>query len=406
MVSEPVVFNPFDPFWRADPYPYYRRLRAEAPVGQVPGLPIWYLTRYADCDALLRDRRAGSDTRKAPLYRMLDESAGLTMPGDIARRRSFLLLDAPDHTRLRGLVSSAFTPRVVERLRARVQDIVDAVLDEAAARGRMDVIDDLAYPVPLTVICELIGVPLADQPKFRAWSKVMGDTIDPQLNAPPEVIERQIATMRETMEYFESLIELGRTRRADDLLHGLLEVEQDGDRLSADELVATLILLMAAGHETVVNLIGNATLAFLRHPDQRARLLADQALAANAVEETLRWDPPVQITQRVALEDMEVAGQPVEAGTPIALLLAAANRDEAHVEDGETFDICRRDIRHLGFAAGPHYCLGAALARLEGDIVLRSLFGRFPALRLADEDGLRYRDTMVMRGLEAFPVEL
>lgn len=407
MITEPVVFNPFDPVWRSDPYPYYRRLRAEAPVGQVPGLPIWYLARYADCETVLRDRRASSDTRNSELYRMLEESSGLQMPGDILKRRSFLLLDPPDHTRLRGLVASAFTPRVVDRLRSRIQDITDQLLDAAAAGpGRMDIVDDLAYPVPFTVICELLGVPLEDQPRFRAWSKVLGASIDPQLNASPEVVERQIAAMRENMQYFEALIEESRRHPTDNLLRALIDAEQDGDRLSLDELVATLVLLVAAGHETVVMLIGNAVLAFLQHPDQLRRLMADPGLAHNAIEEVLRWDPPVQLTQRIALDDLEVAGHTIPSGTPIALLLAAANRDESHVVDGERFDITRREIHHLGFASGPHYCLGAALARIEGEIVLRSLFGRFPKVRLAQGQDVRYRDTMVMRGLEAFPVEI
>jgi len=406
MDSEPVVFNPFDPEWRHDRYPYFARLRAEAPSGQVPGLPIWYVTRFADCEAVLRDRRAGSDTRKSQLYRMLAESAGLRMPGDISRRRSFLLLDPPDHTRLRGLVSRAFTPRVVQALRRRIEEIVDDALDAAAARGRFDVIDDLAYPVPFTVICELLGVPVEDHARFRAWSKVMAATIDPQMNASPEVLERQVAVMRENIAYFEDLVEERRRSPRDDLLRALIEAEDAGDRLSQDELVATLILLVAAGHETVVNLIGNGVLALLQHPEQWQRLLGDPNLAANVVEEVLRWDPPVQLTQRIALEDMEVAGHAVPAGAPIVMVLAAANRDEAQTADPERFDVCRSEIRHLAFVAGPHYCLGAALGRTEGEIVLRSLAGRLPRLRLADPGQLRWRDSMVVHGLERFPVEL
>jgi cytochrome P450 len=211
--------------------------------------------------------------------------------------------------------------------------------------------------------------------------------------------------MLENMRYFEELVEESRRHPTDNLLRALIDVEQDGDRLNLDELVATLVLLVAAGHETVVMLIGNAVLALLQHPEQRRRFLAEPGLARNAVEEVLRWDPPVQLTQRIALEDLGVAGHTIPRGTPIALLLAAANRDEAHVADGDRFDIGRADIHHLGFAAGPHHCLGAALARIEGEIVLRSLFSRFPALRLAEGQNVRYRDTMVMRGLEAFPVE-
>jgi cytochrome P450 len=400
-----LVFNPFDADWRADPYPFYRRLRAEAPVGQVPGVGIWYFTRYADCEAILRDPRWSSDQRKSNLYRQFLESGALVEPEELALRRPFIFMDAPDHTRLRGLVSTAFTPRVIERLRPRIQQLVDELLDAAVGRGSLDIVADLAYPLPVVIISELLGVPPEDHSRFRAWSKELAASLDPELTVPPEILARRLTILQEFGEYFQGLIGDRRRQPAGDLLSALVAVEDQGDRLSEDELLATLILLLVAGHETTVNLIGNGVLALLTHPDQLARLRADPALIRSTVEEVLRWDPPVQLDGRTALEDIAVGGVTVAQGDQAIVLLAAANRDDAHIADGERFDIGRAEIRHLSFAFGAHFCLGAPLARAEAQVALATLVDRFPDLRLAD-DGVRYRDTLVLRGPEALPVEM
>jgi cytochrome P450 len=404
--SQAVVFNPFDPVWRADPYPFYRRLREEAPVGRVPGIEIWYFARYADCEAVLRDPRWGSDDRKGNLYRQFAESGALTVPEEMIRRRPFIFLDPPDHTRLRKLVSAAFTPRVIERLRPRIQELVDQYLDNAVERGELEIVADLAYPLPVVIISELLGVPSEDHTMFRSWSKELAASLDPELTVPPDVLARRVTILHEFGEYFLGLMAARRRRPADDLLSALVTVEDRGDVLSEDELLATLTLLLVAGHETTVNLIGNGVLALLRHPEQLARLRAEPELIRATVEEVLRWDPPVQLDGRVALEDREVGGVTVPKGDQAMLLLAAANRDEQHLADGEQFDILRPDIRHLSFAFGPHFCLGAPLARAEAQAALAAVVRRFPDLRMAgDGSGLRYRDTLVLRGLEALPVE-
>jgi pimeloyl-[acyl-carrier protein] synthase len=399
-----VVFNPFDPVWRSDPYPFYKRLRAEAPVGQVPGIGIWYFTRYADCAAILRDPRWSSDERKGKLYQQFVESGAVTESEELTRRRPFIFQDPPDHPRLRGLVSSAFTPRVIEQLRPRIQQLVDEMLDQAVERDRLEIIADLAYPLPVVLISELLGVPAGDQSRFRAWSKELAASLDPELTVPPDVLARRLTILGEFGEYFLELIATRRRQPADDLLSALIAVEDQGDSLSEDELLATLILLLVAGHETTVNLIGNGALALLSHPEQLAHLRADPALIRATVEEVLRWDPPVQLDGRIALEDIDVGDVTVAQGDQAMLLLASANRDERHVTDGERFDIGRSEIRHLSFAFGPHFCLGAPLARAEAQLALATLMRRFPDLHLTGAD-LSYRDTLVLRGLEALPVE-
>ena len=406
-IVDPVVFNPFDPTWRADPYPFYRRLRAEAPVGQIPGVGIWYFTRYADCEAILRDARWSNDERKSTLYQQVVANRADQIPRPLEALRPFIFLDPPDHTRLRGLVSTAFTPRVIERLRPRIDQLVGELLDEAAARGCLEVVGDLAYPVPVVIISELLGVPPEDQSRFRGWSKELAAALDPELLVPPEILERRATIVQDFSEYFQGLISERRRRPAEDLLSALVAVEDQGDRLSEDELLSTLILLLVAGHETTVNLIGNGVLALLRHPDQLARLRADPTLIKNAVEEVLRWDAPVQLDGRTALSDTAVGDVIVPAGDQAIVLIAAANRDETQVADADDFDIGRAEIRHLSFSLGPHYCLGAPLARAEAQAAISGVLQRFPDLRLpADDSGLRYRDTLVLRGLEALPVEI
>jgi cytochrome P450 len=267
---------------------------------------------------------------------------------------------------------------------------------------------DLAYPLPVVIISELLGVPAEDQSRFREWSRELAASLDPELAVPQQVLDRRVGIMREFNAYFRDLIAERRRRPAHDLLSALVAVEDKGDTLSEDELLATLILLLVAGHETTVNLIGNGLLALIRHPEHLERLGGDPTLARATVEEVLRWDPPVQLDGRVATEDIEVGGVTIARGDQSMLLLAAANRDEAHVADGERFDPGRPEIRHLSFGFGIHYCLGAPLARAEAQAALAATVARFPDLRLPDAGmaALRYRETLVLRGLESLPVEI
>jgi cytochrome P450 len=394
------LFNPLDPAFRIDPYPVYARLRAEAPVYEAFGGLV--LSRYAECEAVLRDPRSSSDFDKSTAHEMWvrEQGPGYQPP---QQTRPFLFLDPPDHTRLRGLVTKAFTPRVVDRLRPRVQEIVDVLLDKVIARGSLEVIEDFAYPLPVIVICEMLGVPVDDHEKFKGWSRELARSLDPEPFLPPEVLERRQKAIESFTEYFAKLIEGRRAAPGDDLLSALIAAEEAGDKLSPEELLATCILILVAGHETTVNLIGNGALALLRHPDQLELLRDDPSLGRTAVEEVLRFDPPVQFTGRIALEDMDIGGHTVAKGQQTMVLLASANRDQDIFTDPDRFDITRQENRHLAFGHGVHYCLGAPLARVEGEIALSSLVRRLRDLRLLTE-ALAYKENIVLRGLAALPV--
>lgn len=393
---EPVTFNPFDPNFRIDPYFTYRRLRSEDPVHQSP-LGALVLSRYADCVAVLKDRRWSSDFRNA-------EQPGFEPDLDIlGDSRPFLFLDPPDHTRLRGLVSRAFTPRVVEELRSRIQEIVDYLLGKVAGDGLMDVIRDFAYPLPVAVISEMLGVPPDDHETFKEWSQELARSLDPEPNPSSDVLDRLKEALDSFDDYFRRLIEERRRSPREDLLSSLIEAEEAGDRLTEAELLATCRLLLVAGHETTVNLIGNGILALLRHPEQLRKLKDDLSLAPSAVEEVLSYDPPVQLTGRIALEDIEVAGVMVPKGHNIILLLGAANRDPDQFPHPEQFDITRNDDSHLAFGFGIHFCVGSPLARLEGQIAFQTLVRRFNAMELQTE-APEYKENIVLRGLRSLPV--
>jgi cytochrome P450 len=395
-------FNPFDPAFRADPYPTYRRLIAEAPT-HTNQLGFVVLTRYADCTTLLRHPAATTDDRKAPEFRERVLAMGLDVDAELARPRPFLFLDPPDHTRLRGLVNTAFTPRVVEKLRPRAQAIVDELLARVAAAGSMDVIEDLAYPLPVQIICELLGVPVEDQAKFREWTRQVARALDPEMAIPQEEQERRQQTFEAFREYFAGLVAKRREDPRDDLISALIAAEDQGDKLTHEELITTCVLLLIAGHETTVNLIGNGTLALLRHRDQLELLQRDPSLLRTAVEELLRFDPPVQLTGRQALEDIPLTDVTLQRGQQGIMLLAAANRDPAQFPDPERLDITREDNRHLAFGMGIHFCVGAPLARVEGQIAIGTLVRRFPDIALAT-DQPRYKEQLTLRGLESLPV--
>ena len=401
--AEPLAFNPFDPGFRIDPYPTYRRLREEDPIHETP-FGAHVLSRYADCVAVLRDPRSSSDATNSLEYEQLVAEQGQDPnEGFLGGARPFLFLDPPDHTRLRGLVSKAFTPKVVEGLRPRIQELVDGLLDALAEKGSMEVIEDLAYPLPVGVICEMMGVPTADHATFKEWSRALARSLDPVEIMPAEEVEQRQRTVTQFADYFRALIEKRRAEPRDDLLSALIAAEEAGDKLTAEELLATCILLLVAGHETTVNLIGNGTLALLRHADQLQKLRADPSLAKNAVEEVLRYDPPVQMTVRIALEDMEIGDVALAKGKQAILLLASANRDPDQFPDPERFDITRDASHHIAFGYGVHFCLGAPLARVEGEIALGTLVRRVQGLELRTE-APAYKENIVLRGLASLPV--
>ena len=398
-MSDEILFNPLLPEFHADPYPFYRRLREKEPVHQSP-MGFWVLTRYEDCVAVLRDQRFGREE----FQQMLSNVYGDDDSGKPQLPRSMLFRDPPDHTRLRALVSKAFTPRMIETMRDHIQEIVDRLLDRVQDAGRMDVMEDLAYPLPVTVICEMLGVPVNDHASIRGWSADIARSLDAiGLPSDQEIVERGRTSRRALAQYFRRLVPERRARPQQDLLSGLIAAEEQGDKLSQDEVIAMCLLLFIAGHETTVNLIGNGTLALLRHPDQMRKLQADPALIGNAVEELLRYDSPVQRTARIASTDAEVAGQPMPKGTMVITALGAANRDPAQFSEPDTLDVARKDPRHISFGFGIHFCLGAPLARVEGQLALGTLLRRMPKLALA-EDNPEWRESSVLRGLKRLNV--
>jgi cytochrome P450 len=389
-----------DPGFLADPYPAYHRLRAEDPVHRHP-LGFFVLTRYDDVAAFLRDARFGKSG-----YEALFEARFGGGPDASWLALSMLFRDPPDHTRLRALVGQAFTPRVVETLRPRIQAIVELLLDRVAQAGSMDVIEDLAYPLPVTVISELLGVPAGEADQIKAWSRDVARALDAiALPVGPEVLERGRRATGAMVDYFGRLADERRRQPGEDLLSGLVRAEEAGDRLTERELLATCVLLYVAGHETTVNLVGNGLLALLRHPSEWQRLREDPGRLPGAIEELLRYDGPVQRTGRMAAEDVRIGGVEIPAGTLVVALLGAANRDPAQFREPDWLDVTREEPRHLAFGAGIHYCLGAPLARLEARMAFGALLRRFPGMSLDTERPV-WRPSSALRGLETLPVQL
>ncbi|MEY2565858.1 MAG: hypothetical protein QOE35_387 [Actinomycetota bacterium] len=398
----PLAFNPFDPAFKADPYPTYARLRAEDPVHESP-LGFLVLTRYADCTTLLRDPKASSDDTKSPMFRELVESNEIDP--ELAERRPFLFMDPPDHTRLRGLVSKAFTPRSIEQLRARAQELAAELVGAMEGKDTVDVIADLAYPLPLTIISDMLGVPREDEARFRSWSHALARSLDPDFLLPPEAVAAREQAIDEFADYFRELIDDRKVSPRDDMLTRLVQAEEAGDKLSENELISTCILLLVAGHETTVNLIANGVLALARHPDQRARLRENPDLAKSAIEEILRYDPPVQMTGRLATEDIELPSMTLAKDAFAITLVGAANHDEEQFPRADDFDITRTPNAHIAFSLGHHFCLGASLARMEGQVAINAFVQRHPRFEVA-ADLLTYKDNLVLRGLTALPVAL
>ena len=402
-----VAFNPFDPGFTVDPYPQWKALREGSPVHETP-LGFWVLSRYDDVLRFVRDPKTSVEDRHAKpslMVQMMEQTmADLGIDIDERRNRAMLSLDSPDHTRLRRLVSKAFTPRAISRLQPRIQQLVDDALDGAAERGEMELVGDLAFPLPFAVITEMLGMPETDTAQLREWSGTLVRQLEPVVD--PNLM-KAIADAGRNMEALtRDAIEWKRANPADDMLSALIAAEEEGDKLTDDELVAQVVLLYIAGHETTVNLIGNGTLALLRNRSQLERLRDDPDLDANAVEELLRYDPPVQMTRRITLDDVEVGGRTIEQGTFVLCVLASANRDEAHFgPDAGTVDIGRDNAHdHVAFGGGIHYCLGAALARLEGQAAIGGLVRRFPNVEQAGDEVWNGR--INLRGLDRLALSL
>lgn len=393
------IFNPLDPAFIADPYPVYHQLRAAAPVWQSP-LGMWVTTRYEDIAQILRDKRFGKDYA-GNMKRRYGENA-LDEPAIASLARTMLVLDPPDHTRLRGLVTKAFTARRVEEMRPRIAAIVDQLIDRVADRGAMDVIWDFAHRLPVIVICDMLGIPEEDREQFLDQSKVNGRLIDP-VPLTREEMDAANASGVAVGAYFDSLFERRRREPRDDLTTQLVQAEEAGDRLSTEELRANVGLLFAAGHETTANLIGNGLLALQRNPAQWAALKADASLIPNAMDELLRYDSSVQMTGRVALEPVEVGGIKLDKGSSVVCFLGAANRDPAIYADPDKLDVRRQNIRPLSFGGGIHHCLGAQLAKIEAHEAFAGLARRLPSLQITELATPSWRRNFTLRGLTTLP---
>ena len=398
--TEP-LFDPLSPDYIRDPYPFYERLRNTDPV-HLTEHRSYLASRHAEASLVLRDKRFGKDF----VERTVRRYGPKIMEEPIFRSMSHWMLqqDPPDHTRLRGLVVKAFTARRVEDMRPRIQQVVDQTIDAVIDSGHMDLIEDFAFRLPVTIICDMLGIPEEHREAFYKGSRDGGRILEPVPMTPEEVAQANAGNAMARM-YFEQLFELRRREPGDDLTTQLVQAEEDGSKLTNEELTANIILLFGAGHETTVNLIGNGLLALHRNPDQLALLKSNPSLITNAIEEFLRYDSSVQLTGRVALQDIpDLGGKKIPKGETVLCLLGSANRDPAAYPDHpDRLDITRSNIRPLSFGGGIHHCLGAQLARIEAEIAISTLLRRLPELRLDDADNPEWRPTFVLRGLKRLP---
>ncbi len=399
-VADAPLFNPFSPEFLRNPYPSFELLRENQPLMKTP-LGFWVASRYADVQMILKDRRFGKGFEERMKMRNGDDV--FDNPVYANMRTWMLVQDPPDHSRLRGLVSKAFTARRIEGLRPQIQTLVDELLDRVAPRGRMDFIRDFAYPLPVNVICDMLGIPPEDRSHFEFGSKISGRLIDPTPVSAEELQEIGDGFSRQEA-YFRDLFARRRAEPQDDLTTVLVQAEEAGERLTEAELVGNVILLFGAGHETTVNLLGNGLFALLQNPEEYTKLRDNPDLVPGAIEEMLRFDSSVQMTGRTAMEDVEVNGITIPKGDHIINLLGSANRDGAAFDAPESFRVDRKDVRPMSFGGGIHFCLGAQLARVEADIAFRSLLARLPDLRLEKPDEPDWRPTFTLRGLTGLPV--
>lgn len=391
-------FNPFAPGMLADPYPMYRALRERSPVSWSPLMEVWLFTRYDDVVAVLNDSRFSADRRQARNRFSEMVTKQEQEFGPFARTQTMLSSDPPQHTRLRRLVSKAFTPRAVENLRPRIQQIVDQLLDEVRDQRELELVSQLAGPLPVIVIAEMLGVPPEDRARFKQWSDAVVATLGGPF-APPDVMAEARRSIEELAAYFSHFIADRRRQPRDDLISGLVAAEEQGQVLSEDEIIAMTILLLVAGNETTTHLISNGTLALLRNPDQLQALRDDPSLMPSAVEELLRYTGPVHGTGRVAKEELEVGGQAVKEGQVAFVLLGAANRDPAKFPEPDRLDVRRNPTDHVAFGDGIHFCLGAPLARAEAQIAIGTVLRRCPKLELQVEEP-EWGGTFIIRGVK------
>ena len=395
------LFNPLSPDFIRNPYPHYERMRTTDPVHLTP-LGMYVASRHAEASLVMRDKRFGKDY----VERTIRRYGPKIMEEPVFRSMSHWMLqqDPPDHTRLRGLVVKAFTARRVEDMRPRIQHIVDQTLDRIIPQGKMDLIEDFAFRLPVTIICDMLGIPEEHREVFYSSSRDGGRLLDPVPLSPDEIKQGNTSNAMAAM-YFQQLFQLRRKTPGDDLITQLVQAEEDGSKLSNEELTANIILLFGAGHETTVNLIGNGLLALHRNPDQLALLKTRPELITNAIEEFLRYDSSVQLTGRVALEDIDdLGGKRIPKGESVLCLLGSANHDPAVYPDRpERLDITRPNVRPLSFGGGIHFCLGAQLARIEAEVAISTLLRRLPDLRLDDAVDPEWRPTFVLRGLKRLP---
>ena len=393
------LFQLLDPAVVADPYPLYRRLRTEDPVHWDPFLHAWVVTRYADVVTVLHRFSAN----RTPTPEQL-AALGLESLTPVARVmvRQMLFLDAPSHTRIRGLASQAFTPRRVERLREHIQDIMDGLLDAVMVRGHMDVIEDLAAPLPAIVTAEMLGLPMRDHGLLKKWSADFAEMLG-NFQHNPDRAARVLKSTEEMVAYFRHAVREQRANPRDGLVSALLAAEIDGDRFTEDEVIANVIVTMVGGQETTTNLIGNGIVTLLRNPDAMARLREDPALITSAVEELLRYESPSQHTARLAPDDVVLGGKLIKKRQAVIAVMAAGNRDAERFADPDRLDLARTDNRHLAFGWAAHFCFGAPLARIEGQIAFATMLRRLPNLRL-EAGPLVWRENLGLRGLTALPV--
>jgi cytochrome P450 len=406
--SDRPVFDPFDPSWSSNPFPLYADLRRRSPIHRNE-MGFWVLSRHADCLAVLREKRASSDTLNMDQGGMPEEFRRPVEPDSpeavgLAAMRPLLFRDPPDHTRLRGLVVKAFTPKVVDALRPRIQQVIDELLDTALEENQVDLLEEFAYQLPVRIICDMLGVPVEDQHRFRAWSQALARGLDPDFLLTDDIIEARGVAALEIIRYFAELMDEHRRNPCEDLLSALIEVEDGGTTLSQPELLSTTIFLLGAGHETTVNLISGGILALLRNPDQLQRFLNEPETRRGSVDEMLRYVSPVQLTTRAFTEDCEIGGSKFEAGDFAMLLIASANRDEDEFENAGEFQIDRSPNNHLSLGFGIHHCIGGALARIQTHMAIESLFERAP--KLAVDGDIVYKSNVILRGMEALPVSM
>jgi len=391
-----VTYNPLSPHVYLNPYPKYAQLRAKDPVHWSPLMDAWVVTRYAHVDAILRDHKRFSND---PRHRQRARAPRTTV--DNPGGQSMLFLDPPDHTRLRALVNKAFTPQAIAALTRRIQAIVQELLEQIPEPSHFDLIDTLAYPLPVIVMAELLGIPPEDRARFKRWSERRARVLEPTITAS-EIQEANRAA-HELDDYFRGIITARRRAPRDDLISTLVAAEEAGDKLTLEEVLVMLRLLLIAGNETTTNLIGNGMLALLRHPDQLQMLRENPDLMDTAVEELLRYDTPVQVDARTVLEDVDIGGRHIAKGQGLILLLGAANHDPEVFSAPEQLDLTRRETTNLSFGRGLHHCLGALLARAEARLALAGLLERFSDMRLLTEHP-PFKDNVVLRGLRALPI--